>query len=41
MRAKVYCRTVAKGIQEYYLAVDGKRYYLFAQDFRVSNRDYF
>ena len=41
MRAKVYCRTVAKGIQEYYLAVDGKIYYLFEQDYRVSNRDYF
>ena len=41
MRAKVYCRTVAKGIQEYYLAMDGKRYYLFEQDYRVTNRDYF
>ena len=41
MKNKVYCRTVAKGIQEYYLEVDGKRYYLFEQDYRVSNRDYF
>lgn len=41
MKIRVYCRTVAQGIQEYYLQAGKERYYLFEQEYRVSNRDYF
>lgn len=41
MKAKVYCRTVAKGIQEYYLQTESGKYYLFEQSYRRTNRDYF
>ena len=41
MKNKVYCRTVAQGIQEYYLQTENGRYYLFEQGYRVTNRDYF
>lgn len=41
MQAKIFCRTVAKGKQSFYVTVAGKRYYLFTQDYRVSNKEFF
>lgn len=41
MQAKIFCRTVAKGKQSFYVTVEGKRYYLFTQDYRVSNKEFF
>ena len=41
MKNRVYCITAAQGIQEYYLKTESGRYYLFEQDYHVSNRDYF
>lgn len=41
MKATVYCRTTAKGVQSFYIRAEGKTYFLFQQDYRVSNRDYF
>lgn len=35
----IYCKTVAKGIQEFYLRVESKEYYLFKQNYRVSNKE--
>lgn len=41
MQAKVFCKTVAKGIQAYYVTVDGNSIYLFQQNYRVSNKEFF
>ncbi len=41
MKTKVYCKTVARGQQAFYLVVDNKEYYLFSQDYRVSVKNYF
>ena len=41
MKAKVFCETVAKGQQAFYVMVNGKRYFLFQQNYRVSNKDFF
>jgi hypothetical protein len=41
MQAKVYCKTVAKGRQAFYLNANGKDYFLFEQDFRKSNKEFF
>lgn len=41
MQAKIFCRTVAKGKQSFYVTVEGKRYYLFTQGYRVSNKEFF
>ena len=41
MQAKVYCKTVAKGIQAFYVNANGKEYFLFEQDYRVSNKEFF
>ena len=41
MATKIYCRTIAKGRQAFYLSVRGEDYYLFEQDYRVSNKEYF
>lgn len=41
MQAKIYCRTVAKGKQSFYVMVNGKRYFLFTQDYRKSNKEFF
>ena len=38
---KVFCKTVAKGTQAFYVQVNGKNYYLFEQAFRRSNKEYF
>ena len=41
MQAKIFCRTVAKGKQSFYMTVNGQNYFLFTQDYRVSNKEYF
>ena len=41
MKPKIYCRTVAKGRQAFYVNVNGKDYFLFEQDYRVSNKEFF
>ena len=41
MKATVFCRTTAKGIQSFFVKANGKDYYLFQQAFRVSNKEYF
>lgn len=41
MQAKVYCRPVAKDVHEFYLVIDGERFYLFEQKFYMSNHAYF
>lgn len=41
MKIKIFCRTVAKGKQSFYVAVDGEKYLLFTQDYRVTNREFF
>lgn len=41
MIKKIECRTTAKGIQSYYLIIGDKEYYLFCQNFRKSNKEFF
>lgn len=41
MQAKIFCKTVAKGKQSFYMTVNGQKYFLFTQDYRVSNKEYF
>lgn len=37
----IYCKTIAKGKQAYYLRVNNNDYMLFIQNYKKSNRDYF
>ena len=41
MKTSVYCKTIAKGKQAFYLSAGGKEYSLFVQSYRVSNREFF
>lgn len=41
MKAKIYCRPVAKDVHEFYLMADGEKYYLFEQRFYLSTHAYF
>lgn len=41
MKAKIFCKTVAKGQQAFYLTVNGGKYFLFQQNYRVSNKEFF
>lgn len=41
MQAKIFCKTMAKGRQSYYVAVNGKIIFLFTQNYRVSNKLFF
>ena len=41
MSTVVYCRTLEQGVHSFYMKVDGKRYYLFSQDYRKGVQDYF
>ena len=41
MKKTIYCRTVAKGVQAFYVAVGSKSYFLFNQKYYVGVRDYF
>jgi hypothetical protein len=38
---KVYCRTTDKGQQTFYVLHENRTYYLFSQDYRISNKTYF
>ena len=41
MMTKIFCKTVAKGTQAFFVQVNGKNYYLFQQAFKRSNKEYF
>ena len=41
MKKIIYCKTVGKGVQAFYVAVGSKSYFLFTQKYRVGVRDYF
>ena len=41
MKAKIICRTTAKRVHTFYLVVDKQEYYLFRQNYRKSNREFF
>ncbi len=41
MQTKIFCRTTAKGVQSFFVAVNGKEYFLFQQAFRQSNKAFF
>lgn len=41
MKAKITCRTTEKGIQTFYVNVDGKQYFLFSQKYRRSVKEHF
>lgn len=41
MKAKVFCKNIGRDKQTFYLTVNGSRYYLFTQDFRISVKEYF
>ncbi len=41
MRNYIYCATTAKDEQSFYLMTQGKRYFLFTQAFRRSNKEVF
>ena len=37
----IVCKTTGKGEQSYYLDMDNKCYFLFKQDYRVSNKEFY
>ncbi|MBO7178439.1 MAG: hypothetical protein J6V69_04995 [Clostridia bacterium] len=41
MKSKITCRTIDKGIQEFYLIHCGETYTLFQQEYRKSNKEFF
>lgn len=41
MKTMIYCRTEEKGIQTFYVLVEGRSYFLFRQDYRKSVKEYF
>ena len=41
MQTKIYCKTTSKGKQSFYIYLNGKNYFLFEQDYRVSNKSFF
>ena len=41
MQTKVYCRTVAKGRQAFYVNANGKEYFLFSQDYKRTVKEFF
>ena len=41
MRNYIYCATTAKDEQSFYLMMQGKKYFLFTQAFRRSNKEVF
>ena len=41
MQTKIYCKTLRRGRQAFYANVNGKEYFMFEQDFRVSNKEFF
>ena len=41
MKNYIYCTASSKGKQSFYLIKDRTKYFLFTQDFRISNKDIF
>ena len=41
MKAKVICKTVDKGVQSFFVRVNGKDYFLFSQGYKVSVKEFF
>ncbi len=41
MQEKVFCKTTAKGTQSFYVTASGKEIFLFSQDYRASNKEFF
>ena len=41
MQATVFCKTTAKATQSFFVKVGGRDYFLFQQDFRKSNKEFF
>ena len=41
MQATVFCKTTAKATQSFFVKVGGREYFLFQQDFRKSNKEFF
>lgn len=41
MRNKVFCRTVEKGVQAFFVEADGRKYFLFRQNFRQGVKRHF
>ena len=41
MRTKIYCTVPTKGVHSFYLEQDGRRYFLFNQNYRKSVQTYY
>lgn len=41
MKSYIYCTTVEKGMHAFYLMIEDKKYYLFMQKYKRSNKDVF
>ena len=41
MSSFIFCKTTDKGKQTFYLSFSGKNFFLFTQNYRVSNKNYF
>ena len=41
MQVTVFCKTTAKATQSFFVKVGGRDYFLFQQDFRKSNKEFF
>lgn len=41
MQVTVFCKTTAKAMQSFFVKVDGRDYFLFQQDFKKSNKEFF
>lgn len=39
--AKIYCRTIDKGVQAFYLEVGNDSFYMFSQPYRKSVKEYY
>ena len=40
-KSSIYCKTTSKGIQSFYVRVQGQTYFLFSQNYRRGVGDYF
>ena len=41
MKARIFCKATNKNEQSFYMKANGKEYFLFEQDFRASNKEFF
>jgi hypothetical protein len=41
MKPQIYCKTIQKGKQAYYIKIENKDYLLFIRNYRVSNKEFF